>query len=382
MANRFILNETSYHGKGAIQEIAGEVKARGLEKALVCSDPDLLKFGVTKKVTDVLDQAGVAYEIYSEIKPNPTIENVKDGVEACKKAGADCIIAIGGGSSMDTAKAIGIIITNPEYADIRSLEGAAPTKNPCLPIIAVPTTAGTAAEVTINYVITDVEKNRKFVCVDPHDIPVVAIVDPDMMASMPKGLTAATGMDALTHAIEGYITKGAWELSDMFHLKAIEIISKSLRGAVANTPEGREGMALGQYIAGMGFSNVGLGIVHSMAHGLSALYDTPHGVACAIILPTGLEYNKPVAGKRYRAIGKAMQVPGIDAMTDEEAADATIAAVKQLSADVGIPANLHGILKEEDVPFLAKSAYADACCPGNPRDTSEEEIAELYKSLL
>ena len=382
MANRFILNETSYHGKGAIQEIAGEVKARGLEKALVCSDPDLLKFGVTKKVTDVLDQAGVAYEIYSEIKPNPTIENVKDGVEACKKAGADCIIAIGGGSSMDTAKAIGIIITNPEYADVRSLEGAAPTKNPCLPIIAVPTTAGTAAEVTINYVITDVEKNRKFVCVDPHDIPVVAIVDPDMMASMPKGLTAATGMDALTHAIEGYITKGAWELSDMFHLKAIEIIAKSLRGAVANTPEGREGMALGQYIAGMGFSNVGLGIVHSMAHGLSALYDTPHGVACAIILPTGLEYNTPVAGKRYRAIGKAMQVPGIDAMTDEEAADATIAAVKQLSADVGIPANLQGILKEEDVPFLAKSAYADACCPGNPRDTSEEEIAELYKSLL
>ena len=382
MANRFILNETSYHGKGAIQEIAGEVKARGLEKALVCSDPDLLKFGVTKKVTDVLDQAGVAYEIYSEIKPNPTIENVKDGVEACKKAGADCIIAIGGGSSMDTAKAIGIIVTNPEFADVRSLEGTADTKNPCLPIIAVPTTAGTAAEVTINYVITDVEKNRKFVCVDPHDIPVVAIVDPDMMASMPKGLTAATGMDALTHAIEGYITKGAWELSDMFHLKAIEIIAKSLRGAVENTPEGREGMALGQYIAGMGFSNVGLGVVHSMAHGLSALYDTPHGVACAIILPTGLEYNKPVAGKRYRAIGKAMQVPGIDAMTDEEAADATIAAVKQLSADVGIPANLNGILKEEDVAFLSKSAYADACCPGNPRDTSEEEIAELYKSLL
>ena len=382
MANRFVLNERSYHGKGAIQEIAGEVKSRGLQKALVCSDPDLLKFGVTQKVTDVLDAAGIAYEVYSEIKPNPTIENVKDGVEAAKAAQADCIIAIGGGSSMDTAKAIGIIITNPEFADVRSLEGVAPTKNPCLPIIAVPTTAGTAAEVTINYVITDVEKNRKFVCVDPHDIPVVAIVDPDMMASMPKGLTAATGMDALTHAIEGYITKGAWELSDMFHLKAIEIIAKSLRGAVENTPEGREGMALGQYIAGMGFSNVGLGIVHSMAHGLSALYDTPHGVACAIILPTGLEYNKPVAGKRYRAIGKAMQVPGIDNMTDEEAADATIAAVKQLSADVGIPANLKGILKEEDVAFLAKSAYADACCPGNPRDTSEEEIAELYKSLL
>ena len=382
MANRFILNERSYHGKGAIQEIAGEVTSRGLKKALLCTDPDLLKFGVTKKVTDVLDAAGLAYQVYSEIKPNPTIENVKDGVEAAKAAQADYIIAIGGGSSMDTAKAIGIIVTNPEFADVRSMEGTADTKNPCLPIIAVPTTAGTAAEVTINYVITDVEKNRKFVCVDPHDIPVVAIVDPDMMASMPKGLTAATGMDALTHAIEGYITKGAWELSDMFHLKAIEIIAKSLRGAVENTPEGREGMALGQYIAGMGFSNVGLGIVHSMAHGLSALYDTPHGVACAIILPTGLEYNKPVAGKRYRAIGKAMQVPGIDNMTDEEAADATIAAVKQLSLDVGIPQNLNGILKEEDVAFLSQSAYADACCPGNPRDTSEEEIAELYKSLL
>ncbi|MGI6255483.1 MAG: lactaldehyde reductase [Acutalibacter sp.] len=382
MANRFVLNERSYHGKGAIQEIAGEVTSRGLKKALVCSDPDLLKFGVTQKVTDVLDGAGIAYDIYSEIKPNPTIQNVQDGVEALKKSGADCIIAIGGGSSMDTAKAIGIIATNPEFADVRSLEGVAPTKNPCLPIIAVPTTAGTAAEVTINYVITDVEKNRKFVCVDPHDIPVVAIVDPDMMSSMPKGLTAATGMDALTHAIEGYITKGAWELSDMFHLKAIEIISKSLRGAVENTPEGREGMALGQYIAGMGFSNVGLGIVHSMAHGLSALYDTPHGVACAIILPTGLEYNKPVAGKRYRAIAQAMGVEGVADMTDDQAADAAIAAVKKLSADVGIPQNLHGILKEEDVEFLSKSAYADACCPGNPRDTSEEEIAGLYRSLL
>ena len=382
MANRFILNERSYHGKGAIQEIAGEVTSRGLKKALLCTDPDLLKFGVTKKVTDVLDAAGLAYQVYSEIKPNPTIENVKDGVEAAKAAQADYIIAIGGGSSMDTAKAIGIIVTNPEFADVRSLEGTADTKNPCLPIIAVPTTAGTAAEVTINYVITDVEKNRKFVCVDPHDIPVVAIVDPDMMASMPKGLTAATGMDALTHAIEGYITKGAWELSDMFHLKAIEIIAKSLRGAVENTPEGREGMALGQYIAGMGFSNVGLGIVHSMAHGLSALYDTPHGVACAIILPTGLEYNKPVAGKRYRAIAQAMGVEGLDAMTDDQAADAAIAAVKQLSQDVGIPQNLHGILKEEDVAFLSKSAFADACCPGNPRDTSEEEIAGLYRSLL
>ena len=382
MANRFILNERSYHGKGAIQEIAGEVTSRGLKKALLCTDPDLLKFGVTKKVTDVLDAAGLAYQVYSEIKPNPTIENVKDGVEAAKAAQADYIIAIGGGSSMDTAKAIGIIVTNPEFADVRSLEGTADTKNPCLPIIAVPTTAGTAAEVTINYVITDVEKNRKFVCVDPHDIPVVAVVDPDMMTSMPKGLTAATGMDALTHAIEGYITKGAWELSDMFHLKAIEIISKSLRGAVNNTPEGREGMALGQYIAGMGFSNVGLGIVHSMAHGLSALYDTPHGVACAIILPTGLEYNKPVAGKRYRAIAQAMGVEGVDQMTDDQAADAAIAAVKQLSQDVGIPQNLHGILKEEDVAFLSKSAFADACCPGNPRDTSEEEIAQLYRSLL
>ena len=382
MANRFILNERSYHGKGAIQEIAGEVTSRGLKKALLCTDPDLLKFGVTKKVTDVLDAAGLAYQVYSEIKPNPTIENVKDGVEAAKAAQADYIIAIGGGSSMDTAKAIGIIVTNPEFADVRSLEGTADTKNPCLPIIAVPTTAGTAAEVTINYVITDVEKNRKFVCVDPHDIPVVAVVDPDMMASMPKGLTAATGMDALTHAIEGYITKGAWELSDMFHLKAIEIIAKSLRGAVNNTPEGREGMALGQYIAGMGFSNVGLGIVHSMAHGLSALYDTPHGVACAIILPTGLQYNKPVAGKRYRAIAQAMGVEGLDQMTDDQAADAAIASVKQLSQDVGIPQNLHGILKEEDVAFLSKSAFADACCPGNPRDTSEEEIAGLYRSLL
>ena len=382
MANRIVLNTISYHGKGALENIVPELTGRGFHKAFVCSDPDLLKFGVTQKVTDLLDAAGFAYEIYSDIKANPTIENVQHGVAAFQASGADCIVAIGGGSSMDTAKAVGIIAENPEFADVRSLEGVAPTKNHATFTIAVPTTAGTAAEVTINYVITDVEKNRKFVCVDPHDIPVVAIVDPDMMASMPKGLTAATGMDALTHAIEGYITKGAWELSDMFHLKAIEIIAKSLRGAVENTPEGREGMALGQYIAGMGFSNVGLGIVHSMAHGLSALYDTPHGVACAIILPTGLEYNKPVAGKRYRAIGKAMQVPGIDNMTDEEAADATIAAVKQLSLDVGIPQNLNGILKEEDVAFLSQSAYADACCPGNPRDTSEEEIAQLYRSLL
>ena len=382
MANRFILNERSYHGKGAIQEIAGEVTSRGLKKALLCTDPDLLKFGVTKKVTDVLDAAGLAYQVYSEIKPNPTIENVKDGVEAAKAAQADYIIAIGGGSSMDTAKAIGIIVTNPEFADVRSLEGTADTKNPCLPIIAVPTTAGTAAEVTINYVITDVEKKRKFVCVDTNDIPEVAVVDPDMMASMPKGLTAATGMDALTHAIEGYITKGHCVISDMFHLEAIRLISRSLRGAVQNTPEGREGMALGQYIAGMGFSNVGLGIVHSMAHGLSALYDTPHGVACAILLPVGLEYNKEVAGERYRAIGEAMGVMDIDKMNDAQAADATIAAVKQLSADVGIPANLHGILKEEDIEFLAQSAYADACRPGNPRDTSVEEIVELYRSQL
>ena len=382
MVNRFVLNETSYHGPGAIQEIAGEVKGRGFKKCFVCSDPDLIKFNVTKKVTDVLENAGIDYEIYSKIKANPTVENVQTGVAAFKASGADCIIAIGGGSSMDTAKAIGIIIENPEFSDVISLEGVAPTTKKAVPIIAVPTTAGTAAEVTINYVITDTEKNRKMVCVDVHDIPVVAVVDPEMMASMPKGLTAATGMDALTHAIEGYITKGHCTISDMFHLEAIKLISENLRGAVQNTPEGREGMALGQYIAGMGFSNVGLGIVHSMAHGLSALYDTPHGVACAIILPTGLEYNKSVAGERYRAVGKAMGVTGIDEMNDAEAADATIAAVKQLSADVGIPANLHGILKEEDIQFLAESAFADACCPGNPRDTSVEEIKELYKGLL
>ena len=382
MANRIMLNQTSYHGAGAIEEIANEAKAHAFRKAFVCSDPDLIKFGVTAKVTDILDREGLAYEIYSDIKANPTIENVKNGVAAFKASGADYIIAIGGGSSMDTSKAIGIIIANPEFEDVRSLEGVAPTKKPCVPIIAVPTTAGTAAEVTINYVITDVERKRKFVCVDPHDMPIIAVVDPDMMSSMPKGLTASTGMDALTHAIEGYITKGHCTISDMFHLEAIKLISENLRGAVQNTPEGREGMALGQYIAGMGFSNVGLGIVHSMAHGLSALYDTPHGVACAIILPTGLEYNKSVAGERYRAVGKAMGVTGIDEMNDAEAADATIAAVKQLSADVGIPANLHGILKEEDIQFLAESAFADACCPGNPRDTSVEEIKELYKGLL
>lgn len=382
MVNRFVLNETSYHGAGAIKEIATEVNGRGFKKAFVCSDPDLIKFGVTKKVTDVLDNAEIDYEIYSEIKPNPTIKNVQTGVKAFKNSGADCIIAIGGGSSMDTAKAIGIIIKNPDFADVRSLEGVAPTTNKCVPIIAVPTTAGTAAEVTINYVITDTEKNRKMVCVDPKDIPVVAVVDPDMMSSMPKGLTAATGMDALTHAIEGYITAGAWELSDMFHLKAIEIISRSLRGAVENTPEGREGMALGQYVAGMGFSNVGLGIVHSMAHPLGALYDTPHGVANAIILPTVMEYNAHATGEKYRNIAKAMGVEGVDEMTLDEARKAAVDAVKKLSHDVGIPENLKDIVKPEDVDFLAQSAYDDACRPGNPRETSVEEIKELYLSLM
>ena len=382
MANRFVLNETSYHGKGAINEIATEVKGRGFKKCFVCSDPDLLKFGVTKKVTDVLGNASIDYEIYSQIKPNPTVENVQTGVAAFKASGADCIIAIGGGSSMDTAKAIGIIIENPEFEDVVSLEGVAPTKNKCVPIIAVPTTAGTAAEVTINYVITDVAKNRKMVCVDPKDIPVVAVVDPDMMSSMPKGLTAATGMDALTHAIEGYITKAAWELSDMFHLKAIEIISRSLRGAVENTAEGREGMALGQYVAGMGFSNVGLGIVHSMAHPLGAVYDTPHGVANAIILPTVMEYNAPATGEKYRDIAKAMGVEGVDAMSLDEARKAAVDAVKQLSKDVGIPSDLKDIVKPEDVDFLAQSAYDDACRPGNPRDTSVEEIKQLYLSLM
>ena len=382
MSNRFVLNETSYHGKGAIADIATEVKARGLKKAFICSDPDLLKFGVTEKVTKVLDNAGFSYEIYSQIKPNPTIENVQTGVAAFKKSGADYIIAIGGGSSMDTAKAIGIIIKNPEHEDVRSLEGAVATKNKCVPIIAVPTTAGTAAEVTINYVITDVEKNRKFVCVDPHDIPVVAIVDPDMMSSMPKGLTASTGMDALTLAIEGYITKGAWELSDMFHLKAIELISRSLRGAVANTAEGREDMALGQYVAGMGFSNVGLGIVHSMAHPLGALYDTPHGVANAIILPTVMEYNAEATGDKYKYIAAAMGVAGTEKMSCSEYRKAAVDAVKKLSEDVGIPADLKAIVKAEDIPFLAQSAFDDACRPGNPRDTSVVEITELYKSLI
>ncbi|MBO7363825.1 MAG: lactaldehyde reductase [Lachnospiraceae bacterium] len=382
MANRIVLNTISYHGHGAIENIVPELTARGYKKVFVASDADLIRFGVTKKVTDLLDAAGIEYCIYSDIKPNPTIENVQNGVAAFKAACADSIVAIGGGSAMDTSKAIGIIINNPEFADVRSLEGVAPTKKHAVFTIAVPTTAGTAAEVTINYVITDVEKKRKFVCVDTNDIPEIAVVDPDMMSTMPKGLTAATGMDALTHAIEGYITKGHNAISDMFHLEAIKLIAKNLRAAVQNDPEGREGMALGQYIAGMGFSNVGLGIVHSMAHGLSALYDTPHGVACAILLPVGLEYNKCVSGERYRAIGKAMEVPYIDTMNDADAADATIAAVKKLSADVGIPANLHGILKEEDIAFLTESAYADACCPGNPRDTNLEEIAALYRSQL
>ena len=380
--NKFVLNETSYHGAGAIAAIPDEIKARGYKKAFVASDPDLIKFGITAKVTDLLDKAEIPYAVYSDIKPNPTIENVQNGVAAYKAAEADCIVAIGGGSSMDTAKAIGIIITNPEFEDVRSLEGVAPTKNPCAPIIAVPTTAGTAAEVTINYVITDVEKKRKFVCVDVHDIPVVAVVDPDMMASMPAGLTAATGMDALTHAIEGYITKGAWELSDMFHIKAIEVIAKSLRGAVKNEKEGRDGMALGQYIAGMGFSNVGLGVDHSMAHTLSAYYDMPHGKACATLLPAVMAFNAPATGEKYRDIAKAMGVEGVDAMSIEDARNAAVEAVRQLAEDVGIVTSLKGVVKEEDVKALAADAFADACRPGNPRDISVEEIEALYRSLM
>ena len=380
--NRFMLNETSYHGAGAIQAIPDEIRNRGFRKVFVASDPDLIKFGVTAKVTDILDKDGIAYSIFSDIKPNPTIENVQAGVAAFREAGADCIVAIGGGSSMDTAKAIGIIIANPEYEDVRSLEGVAPTKNPCVPIIAVPTTAGTAAEVTINYVITDVEKKRKFVCVDPHDIPVVAVVDPDMMATMPAGLTAATGMDALTHAIEGYITKGAWELSDMFHIKAIEVIARSLRAAVAGEADGREGMALGQYIAGMGFSNVGLGVDHSMAHTLSAYYDMPHGKACATLLPAVMAYNAPCTGEKYREIARAMGVCGVDAMTQEEYRAAAVEAVRKLAEDVGIRCSLAGVLKEEDVHQMSVDAYAEACCTGNPRETSVEEIEALYRSLL
>ena len=382
MANRIVLNPVSYHGVGAVKEIVTELTNRGYKRAFIASGRHVVKSGEIKKITDLLDAAGIAYTFYTDIKPNPTIENVQNGVKAFQEFGADSIIAVGGGSVMDTSKAIGIIINNPEFADVRSLEGVAPTKKHAVFTIAVPTTAGTAAEVTINYVITDVEKKRKFVCVDVNDIPEVAVVDPEMMYSMPKPLTAATGMDALTHAIEGYITKGHCTISDMFHLEAIHLIAKNLRAAVENDIDGREGMALGQYIAGMGFSNVGLGIVHSMAHGLSALYDTPHGVACAILLPLGLEYNKPVAGERYRAIGRAMEVPYIDSMNDEDAANATIAAVKKLGADVGIPADLKEIVKDEDVQFLSESAFADACCPGNPRDTSVEEIAALYRSLM
>ena len=382
MAKRIVLNETSYHGKGAVREIAAEVGARGFKKAFICSDPDLVKFGVTKKVTDVLDEAGCEYEVYSNIKPNPTIENVQTGVAAFKESGADYLIAIGGGSSMDTSKAVGIIIANPEFEDVRSLEGVAPTKNPSVPIIAVPTTAGTAAEVTINYVITDVEKRRKFVCVDTHDIPVIAVIDPDMMSSMPKGLTAATGMDALTHAIEGYTTKDAWEMTDMFHLKAIELIAQNLRGAVENTEEGREGMALGQYVAGMGFSNVGLGIVHSMAHSLGAVYDTPHGVANAILLPAVMEYNADATGDKYKYIAKAMGVEGTEDMSQEEYRKAAVDAVRQLSIDVGIPQDLKEIVKEEDIQFLSESAAADACAPGNPKDASLEDIIAIYISLL
>ena len=381
MANRIMLNETSYHGSGAIREIAAEIRNRGFRKAFVCSDPDLVKFGVTKKVTDVLDEAGIPYFLYTDIKANPTIENVQHGVQAFKDAGTDCIVAIGGGSSMDTAKAIGIIIANPEFEDVRSLEGTAPTKNPCTPIIAVPTTAGTAAEVTINYVITDVEKKRKFVCVDPHDMPVVAVVDPDMMATMPKSLTAATGMDALTHAIEGYTTKAAWEMTDMFHLKAIEIISRSLRASVAGDAEGKKDMALGQYIAGMGFSNVGLGIAHSMAHTLGAVYDTPHGVACAMMLPIVMEFNAESTGEKYREIARAMGVKGVDSMSQAEYRKAAVDAVRQLSKDVGIPEKLEAI-KEEDLQFLAESAAADACAPGNPKDASIDDFKALFRKIM
>ena len=381
MSNRFMLNETSYHGHGAIENIVPEIHARGFKKALVCTDPDLIKFSVSTKVLDLLTKNNISFEVYSNIKANPTIENVKGGVEACKKAGADYIVAIGGGSAMDTAKAIGIIITNPEFSDVRSLEGVAPTKKPCLPIIAVATTAGTAAEVTINYVITDVEKKRKFVCVDPHDMPIVAIVDPDMMASMPKGLTASTGMDALTHAIEGYITRGAWEMSDMFHLKAIEIIGKNLRKAVENDPDGREGMALGQYIAGMGFSNVGLGIDHAMAHTLSAYYDVPHGVACAMLLPISMEFNKDATGTKYKDIAVALGVKGTENMTIEEYRNAAIEAVKKLSVDVGIPTKCEKIT-EDDLDSLATDALKDACYPGNPKEATKEEVIALFRKLM
>ncbi|WP_314983314.1 lactaldehyde reductase [uncultured Veillonella sp.] len=382
MARRIMLNGTSYFGQGAIQEIVNEIKNRHFKKALVTSTPDLFEFKVATKVTDLLDAAGIDYEIYDGIKPNPTIENVTAGVDACKAAGADVIVAVGGGSPIDTSKAIATIITNPEFADVRSLEGLAPTKNPCLPIIAVTTTSGTAAEVTINYVITDVEKNRKFVCVDPHDIPIVAIVDPDMSASMPTGLCAATGMDALVHAVEGYITKGAWELTDMLHLKAIEIIGRSLRSAVAGDYAGREAMSLGQYIAGMGFSNVGLGIVHSMAHPLSAVYDIPHGKACAMLLTAVLKFNASATGEKYREIARVMGVPNVDAMDEATYRQAAIDVIQKLADDVGIPKSLSEAgVKREDIPFLAESAFNDACTPGNPRDASLEEIIGIYESI-
>lgn len=380
MVNRFVLNGISYHGKGAIQEIPGIIKSKGFQKAFIASDPDLVKFNVTKKITDLLDENNMQYYVYSDIKPNPTIENVKAGVAAYRESGADYMIAVGGGSSMDTGKAVGIIINNPEFADVRSLEGVAPTKNPTVFTIAVPTTAGTAAEATINYVITDVEKKRKFVCVDTNDIPNIAIVDPDMMATMPKGLTAATGMDALTHAIEGYTTKAAWALADCLNLEAIRLIAKSLRGAVENDPEGREGMALGQYVTGMAFSNVGLGIAHSMAHTLGAVYDTPHGVACAMMLPIVMEYNAGCSGEKYKNIAEAM---GVDtAGMDQDAyRKAAVDAVRALSRDVGIPSKLDA-LKESDLDFLAESAYADACRPGNPKDTCVEDLKMLFRKLM
>lgn len=385
MANRIVLNTISYHGAGAIAEIPGELTRRGYKKVFVCTDPDLVKFGVSTKVTDLLDEAGIAYSVYSDIKPNPTIQNVIDGVEAFKAAEADSIVTIGGGSAMDTAKAIGVIITNPEFADVRSLEGVAPTKNHAVFTIAVPTTAGTAAEVTINYVITDVEKVRKFVCVDTNDAPEVAVVDPEMMATMPAGLTASTGMDALTHAIEGYTTQGAWEMSDMFHLKAIELISKNLRDAVAEAKSGvpgsgREGMALAQYIAGMGFSNVGLGVDHSMAHTLSAHFDTPHGVACAMLLPIAMEFNKPVVTERLAKVAEAM---GVDTtgMSTDEAADAAIAAVKQLSVDVNIPTVCEAIT-EEELDTLTKDAMADACFPGNPREATYDDVMGMFRKIM
>lgn len=382
MVKRFILNETSYHGSGSVGALADEVKARQFQKAFVCTDPDLIKLGVTEKVLEVLKSHELPFEVFSEIKANPTIENVQAGVKAYKQSGADYIVAVGGGSAIDTAKAVGIVINNPDFADVRSLEGVADTKNKSVPIIALPTTAGTAAEVTINYVITDVEKNRKMVCVDPHDIPVVSIIDPDLMASMPKMLTAATGMDALTHAIEGYITGGAWELSDMFHLKAVELIAKSLPAAVSGEAKGREDMALAQYVAGMGFSNVGLGIVHAMAHPLGALYDTPHGIANAIMLPAVLEYNADATGEKYQAIAKAMGVEGVELMSQDAYRKAAVDAVKQLSESVGIPKDLKEIVKEEDLPFLAQSAFEDACRPGNPKAVTVESLETLYRSLL